>query len=53
MQKLWTWDKEDGIVNDEDAYLGIENCIDFDKELCFNLGKSTRKKHQSVLQDNV
>ena len=53
MDKLWTWANLYGLGADGDFYLRDDKCIDFEKEICFDLGKSTWKKHWSVLQDHV
>ena len=53
MEKLWTWDKKDGIKNDGYAYLEVDKCIDFEKEVWFKLGQSMWNKHQSVFQNHV
>ena len=53
MYQFWTWAKEDGLDNDGDDYLGVDKCINFKKELWFELGKIMWKNHHSELQDHV
>ena len=40
MERLWTWNKEDGIEDDVDTYLGLYKCIDSEKDCWFDLVKS-------------
>ena len=47
------WAKEDGIENNRDAYLRLENCVEFEKDLWFDLGKCMWRKHRSVFQDHL
>ena len=42
-----------GIDTDGDSYLGVYNCIDFNKDLWIKLGKIMREKHRSAFQDHV
>ena len=53
MERLWTWEKIDGIDTDRDAYLGVDKRIDLEKYIWFELGKSKWKKHWSIFQDQV
>ena len=53
MEWLWTWEKLYGIDADRDYYLGEDRCIDFEKNIWFELGKSIWKKHWSIFQDHV
>ena len=53
MEELWTWENLYGINTDGDAYLGMDKCIKFEKEIWFELGKSMWKKHRCVFQDHV
>ena len=53
MEQLWTWTKIYGVEGSEDMYLLWYRCLDFEKYICFELGKSMRKKHWSVFQDHV
>ena len=48
-----TWAKSNGIGYDGDAYLGLEKCVDFEKELWFELGKAMCRKHQIVYQGHL
>ena len=45
---FWTWDKSDGIGYDIDAYLVLDKCVDFKKELWFKLGKVVWRKHRII-----
>ena len=53
MNRFWTWEDLDGIDVDKSAYLGADNCIDFEKYIWFNLEKIIWNKHRSVFQDCV
>ena len=50
---LCTRAKKYKIVYDEDAYLRLDKCVEFEKELWFELGKCMWRKHQSVYQDQL
>ena len=50
---FWTWDKIDGVGYDGDAYLGLDKCVNFEKEIWFDLGKAMRRKHRSVFQNHL
>ena len=50
MENLWDWAKKYGIGYDRDAYLGLDKCVDFEKELWFELGKFMWRKHRSIYQ---
>ena len=39
MEDFWTWVNSCGIGYDRDAYMGLDKCIDFEKEIWFELGK--------------
>ena len=43
MKKFWTWTELYGLDIDRDSYSGAKRCIDSDKEIWFDLGKSMRK----------
>ena len=32
---FWTWLKTGGVGYDRDAYLGLDKCVNFMKEICF------------------
>ena len=32
---FWTWANKDGIGYDGDAYLGLDKCVDLEKDLWF------------------
>ena len=53
MDNFWTWDKSDGIGYDGDAYLGLDKCADFEKNIWFELGKCMWRKHRSLYQDHL
>ena len=53
MEQVWTWTKQYGTDANRNYYLGMDKCINFDKDIWFKLGKSMRKKHWSVFQDHV
>ena len=40
MEKFWTWFKVYDIDTGRDAYLGVDKCIDFEKDIWFDLGRS-------------
>ena len=44
----WTWVKTDTIGYDRYTYLAIDNCVDFERELGFELGKCMCRKNRSV-----
>ena len=50
---FWAWAKKYGIGYDGDAYLGLDKCVDLEKELCSELGKCMWRKHQSVYQNHL
>ena len=53
MDKFCTWDNIYDIYAYEDACLGSDKCINFQKELFFELGNSMLKKYWSLFQDQV
>ena len=50
---FWNWAKKYGIMYDGYAYLGIDKCVEFEKEVWLELGKCMWRKHQSVHQDHL
>ena len=52
-EDFWTWSKTDTIGYDGHPYLAIDKCVDFERELWFELRKCTCKKHWSVYQENM
>ena len=32
-ERFWNWSKEDNLDDNSDAYLGLDKCVKFDKEL--------------------
>ena len=53
MQKFWTWSNLYGVNTSGYLYLGVYRCLNFNKYIWFEVGKSMRKKHQSVFQNRV
>ena len=53
IEDFWTWDTSDGVGYDGDAYLVLEKCVEFEKELWSELGKLIWRKHRSVFQDHL
>ena len=51
--EFWTWVKKDRIGYDRYAYMRLDKCVDFEKELWFELGKCMWRKHQIVYQDHL
>ena len=43
----------DGIDGSGYMYFGSNRCINFDKDIWFELGKSIRKRHRRVFQDHI
>ena len=52
-EDFWTLAKSDGINDNWDAYMGLEKCVDFKKELWFELVKCMWSKHPSVFQNHL
>ena len=50
---FWAWEKSDGLDYYGDAYLGLYKCVNFDKEIWFELGKCMRRNHHIVFQDHL
>ena len=50
---FWDWAKKDGIGYVGDSYLGLDECVDFDKEIWLELGKCMWRKHRSIYQDHL
>ena len=46
-EEFWTWAKTDTIEYDRHPYLAIDNCVEFERELCFEFEKCMWRKHQS------
>ena len=51
--EFWYWAKKDSIGYDVHVYLGIDKCVDFKRELWFELGKFMWRNHWSVYQDHL
>ena len=52
-ENFWTWAQKDGTGYDRYAYLGLDKCVNFKKEIWFELGKCMSRNHQSVNQDHL
>ena len=48
IEYLCTWDNSDGIEKYGDAYLPLDKCVNFEKDIWFELGKPMWRKHHSV-----
>ena len=48
-----TWAKIDELDHDRDTYLVMDKCVNFEKEICNELGKYMWRKHRSIFQDNL
>ena len=44
-EDFWTWEKTDNIGYDGHYYLAIDKCVNFERELWFELGKCMWRKH--------
>ena len=53
IERLCTWDKLDTLNIDSYYYLGVDNFVDFEKNIWLELGEIMWKKHQSVFQYQV
>ena len=53
MEDFWTWEKTDTNGYDGHHYLANDNCVYFEMELWFELGKCMWRKHWSVYQDHM
>ena len=52
-EDFWTWKKADTTGYDGHPYLAIDNFVDFERELWFELGKCMWRKHRSYFQDHM
>ena len=52
-EDFWTWVKTDTTGYDGHDYLARDKCVDFERELWFELGKCMWKKDRSVYQDHM
>ena len=50
---FWYWENSDGLEDNRDAYLGLYKCVDFNKELWFELGKCMWRKYHSVFPNHL
>ena len=48
-----TWAKTDTMGHYRHAYLAMDKCVGFERELWFYLGKCTWRKHQSVYHEDL
>ena len=53
IEDLWTWDNSEEYDDDVDAYLVMNKCVDFEKQICFQLANCMCRKHHSVFQDHT
>ena len=53
MEDFWTWVNKYGIGYDGDSYLGLDKCVDFDKEIWFLLGNFMWMNRQRVYQEHL
>ena len=53
IEDFWTGEKSDTIGYDGHAYLGINKCVEFERELWFDVEKCMWRKNQSVYQDHM
>ena len=47
-EDFWTWEKTDTMGYDGHDYLARYKCVDFDRELWFELGKCMWRKNRSA-----
>ena len=53
VEDFWTWEKTETTGYDGHDYPVRDKCIDFERELWFELGKCMWRKHCSVYQDHM
>ena len=53
MEDFWNWAKTDNSGYDGYPYLANDKCVEFERELWFELGKCMWRKHRSVYQDHM
>ena len=53
MDDLCTWANNDSVGYDGNLYIVINKCVNFKRDLWFELGKFMWKKHRSVYQDQL
>ena len=51
--RFCNWYKSDRLGNNGYACLGLDKCVDFEKDLWFELGKCMWRKHRNVFQDHL
>ena len=52
-EEFWTWAKKDTTGYDGHYYLARDKCVNFERELWFELGECIWRKHRSVYQDHM
>ena len=52
-EAFWTWDKTDTMGYGGHVYLARDTCVNFDREIWFELGICMWRKHWSVYQDHM
>ena len=52
-ENLWTWDKTDTTGYDGHPFLAQDKCVNFERELWFELGKCVWRKKWSIYQDHM
>ena len=52
-EDFWTWAKTYITGYDRHDYLARDKCVDFERELWFELGNCMWRKHQSIYQDHM
>ena len=50
---FWTWDKTDTMGHDKYPFINQDKCVDFKRELWFELVKFIWRNHRSVYQDHM
>ena len=50
---FFTWDKSNRLDDDRNAYLVLDKCVNFQKEILFDLVKCIQRKHRSVFQGHL
>ena len=50
---FWTWAKMDTMGYDKNAYLAIDKCVIFEREIWSELGKCMWRKHRRIYKDHL
>ena len=53
LEDFWTWAKKDTTGYDGHDYISQDKCVDFERELWFELGKCMWINHWSVYQEHI